>query len=95
MLLPRPCRYAGWGVAAIMAVLITYGRPDTTLKTWAKPYALKELEEEQELFAAMQEDPSAADAYRELGQRMGKSEAELYDVIMSRKEFAVLKLQGS
>lgn len=88
-------RYAGWGVAAIMAVLITYGKPDTTLKTWAQPYALQELEEEAELFGAMKEDPSSADAYRELAQKMGKSEAELYDVIMSRKEFAVLKMQAS
>lgn len=78
-----------------MAVLITYGKPDTTLKTWAKPYALKELEEEEELFAAMKEDASSADAYRELSQKLGKSEAELYDVIMMRKEFSVLKLQSS
>jgi hypothetical protein len=78
-----------------MAVLITYGKPDTTLRSWAKPYALTELEEESELFAALQEDPSAADAYKELGQRMGKSEGEVYDVVMMRKEFAVLKMQSN
>jgi hypothetical protein len=78
-----------------MAVLITYGKPDTTLKTWAKPYALQELEEEQELFAALGEDPSAADAYKELAQKLGKSDAELYDVVMMRKEFSVLKMQSS
>jgi hypothetical protein len=78
-----------------MAVLISYGRPDTSLKTWARPYAEQELAEEEELFAAIKEDPSSADAYKELQHKLGKSDAELYDVVMMRKEFSVLKMQSS
>ena len=43
--------YTSYGIGAIMAYFIVNG-PDNTLQTWARPIAQKEVDEEDEIFAA-------------------------------------------
>lgn len=49
--MPSYQRYSAYGIGAIMAYFIVNG-PDNSLQSWAKPHALRELAEEDEIFAA-------------------------------------------
>lgn len=53
---PHPPSYVGFGVSALVTVLILYGKPDTSIKAWAKPHAVAELEEEDAIFAKYASD---------------------------------------
>lgn len=85
--------YLGLGTAGIISVLICFGKPDTSIAAWAKPRALKELEEEDELLSRFHTDPEYAAEVRASLRAQGKHPDEYYDLIMMRKEYDVLKLQ--
>lgn len=86
--------YLGWGGATAICVTICYGVPDTSLKSWAKPHALKELEEETEIFSRLYSDPEfAAEARAEMAAQ-GKHADLYYDQVLSRNEYAVLKAKA-
>lgn len=81
------------GTGFIMAVLICNG-PDNSLQTWARPIALKELEEEDAIFAAYADDDALREAKGEALRAKGRHPDRYYDAVMMRNEFDVLKLKA-
>lgn len=82
--------YTGFGISAIMTWLIVNG-PDNSLQAWARPYALKELEEEDEIFAKYAADESLQQDMAAKFRAVGKHQDRYYDAIMMRNEFEILK----
>jgi hypothetical protein len=76
-----------------MGIVIAYGKPEeaSSIRAWAKPRALAELEEEDAIFAQLQEDPEHLEEVKSQMAAQGKSFDEYYDTVMARKELAVLK----
>ncbi len=87
---PHARSYFGFGTAAIMCYLVANG-PDTSLQAWARPYAAKELKEEDEIFARYESDPEYQKEVSEKLRAHGKAPDRYYDGVMMRHEFAVLK----
>lgn len=83
--------YGTLGTAAILITFIAYGKPDTSLKTWAKPYALKELEEEDEIFAKYESDAKYAEKVKVALTSKGNHVDLYYDAVMLRNEYEILK----
>lgn len=87
--------YLGWAASAGVCVTCCYGVPDTSLKSWAKPHALKEIEEEAEIFSKLFEDPQHASEIQQQMASQSKHADLYYDQILMRNEFAVLKQQAT
>jgi hypothetical protein len=65
------CSYTGFGIAGIMTYLTVNG-PDNSLQAWARGYALAELAEEDERFAAYAQDSSLQQEMADKFKAMGK-----------------------
>jgi hypothetical protein len=66
----HPSSYTTFGIATLMAIFIANG-PDNSLQAWARPYAAKELEEEDAIFAAYAE---VREGDRKGDRRLGSAE---------------------
>jgi hypothetical protein len=82
--------YTGFGISAIMTWLIVNG-PDNSLQSWARPHALRELEEEDATFAAYAADESLQQEMAAKFRQLGKHSDRYYDAVMMRNEFEILK----
>eukprot|EP00775_Hariotina_reticulata_P004044 gene4044-4292_t len=86
--------YVGFGISAIMTVLILNG-PDTSLQGWARKEALKELAEEDETFATYAADKTMQAEVADKLKGIGRHPDRYFDAVMMRNEFAILKAKHS
>jgi len=85
--------YVGYGTAAVLGIMIVNG-PDKSLQTWAKPVALKELDEEDEIFTKYATDAAVQARATATLKEHGKHPDRYYDAIMMRNEYDILKAKA-